>query len=127
MNAGTVAFWGHYTNAQNRTLRLRGANLLPAVKQFRQPFASRIPRIWPSATSRTPNTRKLLLELGPQYFAPEAFVAITAGPTEIAELLRPRFDFIFFTRSVRVAKIALVQQLKIGGALHLAPHMFTRR
>ena len=44
------------------------------------------------------------MELAPQYFAPEALVAITAGPTEIADLLRPRFDFIFFTRSVRVAK-----------------------
>ena len=57
--------------------------------------------------SDAPNTGKLLVELAPQYFAPEALVAITAGPTEVAELLRLPFDFIFFTGSARVAKIVL--------------------
>ena len=57
--------------------------------------------------SDAPNTGKLLVELAPQYFAPEALVAITGGPTEIAELLRLPFDFIFFTGSARVAKIVL--------------------
>jgi aldehyde dehydrogenase (NAD+) len=57
--------------------------------------------------SDAPNTGKLLVELAPQYFVPEALVAITGGPTEIAELLRLPFDFIFFTGSARVAKIVL--------------------
>src|SRR5215475_2820509 len=57
--------------------------------------------------SDAPNTGKLLMELVPQYFAPEAVVAITGGPTEIAELLRLPFDFIFFTGSTRVGKIVL--------------------
>src|ERR1700727_597861 len=57
--------------------------------------------------SDAPNTGKLLVELVPKYFAPEALVAITGGPTEIAELLRLPFDFIFFTGSARVAKIVL--------------------
>jgi aldehyde dehydrogenase (NAD+) len=57
--------------------------------------------------SDAPNTGKLLVELVPKYFAPEALVAITGGPAEIAELLRLPFDFIFFTGSTRVAKIVL--------------------
>jgi len=57
--------------------------------------------------SDSPHTGKLLMELVPQYFAPEALVAITGGPTEIAELLRLPFDFIFFTGSARVGKIVL--------------------
>src|SRR5215467_3932709 len=57
--------------------------------------------------SDAPNTGKLLMELVPQYFAPEALVAITGGPPEVAELLRLPFDFIFFTGSLRVAKIVL--------------------
>src|SRR5215813_9479037 len=47
------------------------------------------------------NTGKLLMELVPQYFASEAVSAITGGPTEISELLRLPFDFIFFTGSTR--------------------------
>jgi len=57
--------------------------------------------------SDAPNTAKLLLELVPKYFAPEAVAAIAGGPVEIAELLRLPFDFIFFTGSSRVAKIVL--------------------
>ena len=57
--------------------------------------------------SDTPNTGKLLMELVPHYFAPEALFAITGGPTEVAELLRLPFDFIFFTGSARVGKIIL--------------------
>ena len=57
--------------------------------------------------SDAPNTGKLLVELAPQYFAPEALVAIAGGPGEIADLLRLPFDFIFFTGSTRVAKIVL--------------------
>jgi aldehyde dehydrogenase (NAD+) len=57
--------------------------------------------------SDAPNTGKLLMELVPQYFAPETMVAITGGPTEVAELLRLPFDFIFFTGSTRVGKIVL--------------------
>jgi aldehyde dehydrogenase (NAD+) len=57
--------------------------------------------------SDAPHTGKLLVKLAPQYFAPEALVAITGGPAEIAELLRLPFDFIFFTGSSRVAKIVL--------------------
>jgi aldehyde dehydrogenase (NAD+) len=57
--------------------------------------------------SDAPNTGKLLMELVPKYFTPEAVTAITGGPTEIAELLRLPFDFIFFTGSARVAKIVL--------------------
>src|SRR6201996_5280986 len=54
-----------------------------------------------------PNTGKLLMELVPQYLAPEAVVAITGGPTDIAALLRLPFNFIFFTGSARVGKIVL--------------------
>src|SRR6201989_1641028 len=57
--------------------------------------------------SDAPNTAKLLVEIAPQYFAPEALVAITGGSTETAELLRLPFDFIFFTGSTRVGKIVL--------------------
>src|SRR5262249_21771899 len=57
--------------------------------------------------SDAPHTSKLLLELVPRYLAPEAVVAIAGGPTEVAELLRLPFDFIFFTGSARVAKIVL--------------------
>jgi aldehyde dehydrogenase (NAD+) len=57
--------------------------------------------------SDAPNTGKLLMKLVPQYFALEALVAITGGPTEVAELLRLPFDFIFFTGSTRVGKIVL--------------------
>jgi aldehyde dehydrogenase (NAD+) len=57
--------------------------------------------------SDAPNTGKLLMKLVPKYFAPEAVVAITGGPTGIAELLRLPFDFIFFTGSARVGKIVL--------------------
>ena len=57
--------------------------------------------------SDTPNTGNLLMKLVPKYFAPEVLVAITGGPTEVAELLRLPFDFIFFTGSARVAKIVL--------------------
>src|SRR5262249_28091675 len=57
--------------------------------------------------SDAPNTSRLLVELVPQYFAPEAVVAIAGGPTEITELLRLPFDFILFTGSARVAKIVL--------------------
>jgi aldehyde dehydrogenase (NAD+) len=57
--------------------------------------------------SDAPNTGKLLVELVPKYFAPEAVVAVTGGPTEVAELLRLPFDFIYFTGSSRVAKIVL--------------------
>jgi len=57
--------------------------------------------------SDAPNTGKLLMELVPKYFAPEAVFAITGGPTEVAELLRLPFDFIFFTGSTRVGKIVL--------------------
>jgi aldehyde dehydrogenase (NAD+) len=57
--------------------------------------------------SDAPHTGKLLLQLVPQYFAPEALVAISGGPIEIAELLRLPFDFIYFTGSTRVGKIVL--------------------
>src|SRR5215475_16017936 len=57
--------------------------------------------------SDAPNTGKLLMKLAPQYFAPEALVAVTGDPAEIAELLRLPFDFIFFTGSSRVGKIVL--------------------
>src|SRR6516225_9561381 len=43
--------------------------------------------------SDAPHTSKLLMELVPQYFAPEAVAAIAGGPTEIAALLRLPFDF----------------------------------
>src|SRR5262245_58774256 len=57
--------------------------------------------------SDAPHTGKLLMELVPRYFAPEALAAIAGGPTEIAELLRLPFDFIFFTGAARVAKLVL--------------------
>jgi len=57
--------------------------------------------------SDAPNTGKLLVELAPKYFAPEALAAIAGGPTEVAELLRLPFDFIYFTGSARVGKVVL--------------------
>ena len=57
--------------------------------------------------SDAPNTGRLLLELVPKYFAPEALATITGGPTEVAQLLRLPFDFIYFTGSTRVGKIVL--------------------
>jgi aldehyde dehydrogenase (NAD+) len=57
--------------------------------------------------SDAPHTGKLLVELAPKYWAPEALVAIAGGPAEVAELLRLPFDFIFFTGSARVGKIVL--------------------
>jgi aldehyde dehydrogenase (NAD+) len=57
--------------------------------------------------SDAPHTARLLIDLVPQYFAPEAVAAIAGGPTEIAALLRLPFDFIFFTGSTRVARIVL--------------------
>ena len=66
--------------------------------------------------SDAPNTGKLLVELVPKYFAPEAVVAIAGGPTEVAELLRLPFDFIFFTGSARVAKIVLRAAADTGSA-----------
>ena len=57
--------------------------------------------------SDAPNTGRLLMKLAPKYFASEVLVAITGGPTEVAELLRLPFDFIYFTGSARVAKIVL--------------------
>jgi len=57
--------------------------------------------------SDAPHTGKLLVELAPNYFTPKVLVAIAGGPTEVAELLRLPFDFIFFTGSTRVGKIVL--------------------
>lgn len=66
--------------------------------------------------SDAPNSGHLLMKLVPQYFAPEAVTAISGGPTEVAELLRLPFDFIFFTGSTRVGKIVLR-----AAAEHLTP------
>ena len=52
-------------------------------------------------------TDELLLELIPQYFAPEALSAVVGGHEVVAKLLEFPFDFIFLTGSVGAGKAVM--------------------
>src|ERR1700722_1494837 len=52
--ASLLLFGINTPSVQNRTLTLRGANLLSAVEQPQQSFATRIAELWPFALSRAP-------------------------------------------------------------------------
>jgi aldehyde dehydrogenase (NAD+) len=61
-------------------------------------------------------TSRLLVELAPKYFAPDAFAAVMGDRDETADILAIPFDFIFFTGSSRVGKI-----VARAAAEHLTP------
>jgi len=52
-----------------------------------------------------PATCKVLEELIPRYLDPECFQVVTGGPTESQELLKLKFDYIFFTGSTTVGRL----------------------
>lgn len=56
-------------------------------------------------SNRTPEVSRVLSELVPKYFAPEAVSVALGGRQEIAELLTLPFDFIFFTGSTKTGKV----------------------
>jgi aldehyde dehydrogenase (NAD+) len=49
-------------------------------------------------------TTKVLLELIPQYFDPSAVTSVAGGKEQNTELLKLKFDFIFFTGSTFVGR-----------------------
>ncbi|KAM3850975.1 aldehyde dehydrogenase family 3 member B1-like [Vipera latastei] len=57
-------------------------------------------------------TEKLLAEALPCYLDPQTFAVVTAGPEETGKLLENKFDFIFYTGSVRVGKIIMTAAAK---------------
>jgi aldehyde dehydrogenase (NAD+) len=61
-------------------------------------------------------TDKLLLEVIPKYFEPEALAAVTGSREEVTELLQLPFDFIFLTGSVGAGKAVMK-----AAAEHLTP------
>jgi aldehyde dehydrogenase (NAD+) len=52
-----------------------------------------------------PATTEVVLDLVPKYFDPSAVTAVPGGKEQNTELLKLRFDFIFFTGSTYVGKI----------------------
>jgi acyl-CoA reductase-like NAD-dependent aldehyde dehydrogenase len=54
-----------------------------------------------------PASAQLLSELIPRYLDEECYQVVTGGPTVARELLKQRFDYIFFTGSTVVGKIVL--------------------
>ncbi|KAL7991910.1 hypothetical protein Chor_016166, partial [Crotalus horridus] len=61
-------------------------------------------------------TEKLLAEALPCYLDPQTFAVVTAGPEETGKLLENKFDYIFYTGSVRVGKIIMT-----AAAKHVTP------
>lgn len=57
-------------------------------------------------------TSKLVLNLVPKYFEPEAVIAVPGGREENTALLELPFDFIFFTGSTMVGKIVAAAAAK---------------
>ncbi|EFX71031.1 hypothetical protein DAPPUDRAFT_60686 [Daphnia pulex] len=51
-----------------------------------------------------PASSKLLEELIPRYLDPECFQVVTGGPSDVQELLKQKFDYIFFTGSTNIGK-----------------------
>ncbi|XP_038957242.2 aldehyde dehydrogenase family 3 member B3 isoform X1 [Rattus norvegicus] len=68
----------------------------------------------PSEMSK--NTEKVLAELLPQYLDQSCFAVVLGGPEETGQLLKHKFDYIFFTGSPRVGKIVMA-----AAAKHLTP------
>ncbi|XP_076770814.1 aldehyde dehydrogenase family 3 member B2 isoform X2 [Arvicanthis niloticus] len=68
----------------------------------------------PSEISK--NTEKVLAELLPQYLDQSCFAVMLGGPEETSQLLKHKFDYIFFTGSPRVGKIVMAAATK-----HLTP------
>ncbi|VDM44614.1 unnamed protein product [Toxocara canis] len=64
----------------------------------------------------SPHCAKLLAELVPKYVDPHVCRVITGGPAETTELLKQRFDHIFYTGSTTVGKIVYR-----AAAEHLTP------
>jgi len=52
-----------------------------------------------------PASCKLLEELVPRYLDPECFRVVTGGAAEVQDLLKQKFDYIFFTGSTVVGKL----------------------
>ncbi|XP_013909009.1 PREDICTED: aldehyde dehydrogenase family 3 member B1 [Thamnophis sirtalis] len=61
-------------------------------------------------------TERLLAEALPCYLDPQTFAVVTAGPEETGKLLENKFDYIFYTGSVRVGKIIMT-----AAAKHVTP------
>lgn len=62
------------------------------------------------------HTEEVLTELLPQYLDPQVFGLVTGGPDETGELLRERFDHIFFTGNPAVGRVVMR-----AAAEHLTP------
>ncbi|XP_026521112.1 aldehyde dehydrogenase family 3 member B1-like [Notechis scutatus] len=61
-------------------------------------------------------TERLLAEALPCYLDSQTFAVVTAGPEETGKLLENKFDYIFYTGSVRVGKIIMT-----AAAKHVTP------
>ena len=55
----------------------------------------------------SPNSAKLLEKLWPKYFDPNFVALVNGGVEETTELLKQRFDHIFYTGSTAVGKIVM--------------------
>jgi len=64
----------------------------------------------------TPATSKLLAELVPQYLDKDCFPVVEGGVKETTELLKERFDYIFYTGSSTVGRI-----IREAANKHLTP------
>lgn len=64
----------------------------------------------------SPNTAQLLFELLPKYMDKDCFSVFCGGVKETTELLKERFDYIFYTGSTNVGKIIMK-----AAAEHLTP------
>jgi len=70
--------------------------------------------IKPSEVS--PASAKLLEELVPRYLDQDCFHVVTGGPADTQDLLRQRFDYIFFTGSSMIGKL-----VREAANAHLTP------
>ncbi|XP_035119407.3 aldehyde dehydrogenase family 3 member B2 isoform X2 [Callithrix jacchus] len=61
-------------------------------------------------------TEKVLAEVLPRYLDQSCFAVVLGGPEETGQLLKHKFDYIFFTGSPRVGKIVMT-----AAAKHLTP------
>uniref|UniRef100_A0A8C0WMW8 Aldehyde dehydrogenase domain-containing protein n=1 Tax=Castor canadensis TaxID=51338 RepID=A0A8C0WMW8_CASCN len=68
----------------------------------------------PSEISKS--TEKVLVTLLPQYLDKSCFAVVLGGPQETGQLLKHKFDYIFFTGSPHVGKIVMTAATK-----HLTP------
>lgn len=63
-----------------------------------------------------PAIAQAVTELLPRYLDKDLYPVVNAGPTEMTELLKERFDYIFYTGSPRVGRI-----INLAAAEHLTP------